>query len=195
MTKKNKGYSLIEMLIVIAIMAVLAGLATFSITMITKAKCQDAVQSFDSQLSNLWLRTKSIAGSQVSMYMTVSQKKENGVVVAYQADIYEKDSSGTVRLVDSTVLEGNPQRSKKCRVVIKYRKQDTSGEPEEKESFTISFDKSTGAVTAGEGDYIFYDTSGNLISTVHLNKVTGNHYYSKKSTEASSGNSGGEAKE
>ena len=50
---KNKGYTLVEALIVIAIMAVLAGLSMYSIGVIRDAKRSAAVTTFDNQISFL----------------------------------------------------------------------------------------------------------------------------------------------
>ena len=68
---KNKGYTLIEMIIVIAIMAILAGVAAVAFNLISKAKVQDAVTSFNSQLSYSWLQTKASASKQKSMYAVI----------------------------------------------------------------------------------------------------------------------------
>jgi prepilin-type N-terminal cleavage/methylation domain-containing protein len=173
MTNKNKGYSLVEMLIVIAIMAVLSGLSAVSVNLISKAKCQDAVQSFDSQLSNLWLQTKSTAGSQKIMYMEL---EKNATGSCYQVTIYEDTGSAK----ETTVLEGNPERSRKCRVRIYYREKETDSYVEITSSKKIKFDKSTGAVLEGAGEYKFTDLSGKKVASVYLNEMTGNHYYNKK---------------
>jgi prepilin-type N-terminal cleavage/methylation domain-containing protein len=175
MTNKNKGYSLIEMLIVIAIMAILSGLSAVSVSLIAKAKCQDAVQSFDSQLSNLWLQTKSTAGSQQIMYMTL-EKSASGS--CYQVKIYDGVASTPK---ETNVLEGNPERSRKCRVKIQYREKESDSFQEITDTNTINikFDKSTGAVLEGAGEYMFTDTSDKKIASVYLNAMTGNHYYTK----------------
>ena len=58
--KKNKGYTLIEMIIVIAIMAILTAVAFVTLGVIHQAKCNAAVNSLDNQIGSLWIKTKAI---------------------------------------------------------------------------------------------------------------------------------------
>jgi prepilin-type N-terminal cleavage/methylation domain len=56
----NKGYSLVEMIIVIAIIGVVSGMALASVSMIRSAKAKDASVVFNSEISELVAMAKSM---------------------------------------------------------------------------------------------------------------------------------------
>lgn len=169
--KKNKGYTLIEMIIVITIMAILAGLSAVSLSLISKAKAQDAVTTFNSQLNSVMLKTKAIGTTQKNMYAVFKESTDNNYVL----ELYDKDASGTVKQKDSVLLK---KWSKY--VTITYTSEGTnqieSGYGTSSTGFYIMFDKSTGAVLKGAGSYTFKDKKGDTVATVYLDPTTGNHY-------------------
>ena len=57
--KKNKAYSLVEMIIVIAIIAVMCGAAMVTVTLINSAKTKEAGVTLDSEISGLLAKCKS----------------------------------------------------------------------------------------------------------------------------------------
>lgn len=57
---KNKGYSLVETIIVIAIIGIVSVMAMASVSMIHSAKCKDAAVVFDSEISELMARAKAM---------------------------------------------------------------------------------------------------------------------------------------
>lgn len=59
LAKENKGYSLVEMIIVIAIIAVMSGASMVTITLINSAKAKEAGVTFDSEISALAAKSKS----------------------------------------------------------------------------------------------------------------------------------------
>lgn len=61
--RKNQGYTLIEMIIVVAIMAVMAGFAVITFGIVKKAKCNAAIDTFNNQLTSLAIKTKSLSQS------------------------------------------------------------------------------------------------------------------------------------
>lgn len=58
--RDNKGYTLVEMVIVIAIVAILAAMATVSVTLIHSAKAKEAAISFDNDVAALVTRSKNM---------------------------------------------------------------------------------------------------------------------------------------
>jgi prepilin-type N-terminal cleavage/methylation domain-containing protein len=59
LAKENKGYSLVEMIIVIAIIAVMSAAAMVTVTLINSAKAKEAGVTFDSELAALVAESKS----------------------------------------------------------------------------------------------------------------------------------------
>lgn len=169
--KKNKGYTLIEMIIVIAIMAILAGLSAVSLSLMSKGKEQEAVTTFNSQLNSIMLKTKAIGTAQKNMYAVFKESTDNN----YLLEVYDKDASGTVKLKDSVLLK----RWSKY-ITITYTSEGTdqiqSGYGDSSTGFYIMFDKSTGAVLKGAGSYTFKNKKGDTVATIYLDPATGNHY-------------------
>lgn len=56
--KNNKGYSLIELIIVIGIIALLTGAAMVTLTLINSAKCKEAATTFEAEVSTLAAKSK-----------------------------------------------------------------------------------------------------------------------------------------
>lgn len=56
----SKGYSLVEMIIVIAIIALLTGLALLSVTIITSARAKDSAMQFDTLVSECITKNKNM---------------------------------------------------------------------------------------------------------------------------------------
>ncbi len=164
--KKNKGYTLVEMLIVLAIMAILSGLAAVSVGLIRKAKIQDAITSFDSQLTNLWIQTKSMAAKQKSMYAELK----------LAGDHANGDGIYTFTISDPEAGTTETQTYDKWDKYVDIIYDGT--EFDNNTSVKIQFDKSTGAVVSGNGagDYVFQDKAGNVVATIHVDRITGSHY-------------------
>lgn len=188
--KKNKGYSMIEMMIVIAIMAILTGVAVVSMSMIKKAKAQDVVRTFNSQVTNAWLQTKAIGKKQTSMYVEVTTKKDsNGKLIPCKFLIKDLDTDGkTIIVKEETALTSNPESDSSARVRMEYvastpsnspgakANQDSENVAGDNPTFIIRFDKATGEVVKGAGTYTFTDDGGNVVASVYIDAVTGNHY-------------------
>ncbi len=182
--KKNKGYTLVEMLVVIAIMAILSGLAAVSIGLIYKAKVRDGIQSFNSQLSNTWLRTKSTS-SKGMMYAEMEWEDKG-----FTYTVIDK-SSGTATTKDSAMINKWTRtmdwQTSKISYVPSDSSQLKSGYGDTNKKWYIEFDKSTGAVTYGAGEYIFYMADGSVAGRIYLDKTTGNHFSVDYDGSASNG--------
>lgn len=166
--KKNKGYTLIEMLIVIAIMAVLTGLAAVSISLIQKGKQRDAISVFESQLNNVWLQTKSIGVSETSMYMVIERDGSKG---AYKIQLYDMIGGSPV-LKEETTMNKYVNLSYNSEGVAN---QEQGGYGDAQNKWYIKFNKATGAVERGAGLYYFKDLNGEVVATYRLDAVTGKH--------------------
>lgn len=184
--KKNKGYTLIEMIIVIAIMAILAGVAVVTLNVIQQAKCNAAVNTFDNQIGNLWIQTKALSqgkeqtnpsghrtddGATYPMCMQIKKNADDAYEIFigyYDGGFIEKESLAVLTNI----------------VKVKYTESDSaqrhptltsaSGGSETEQMF-IEFNKSDGSVIYGAGTYdIIYNND--IVASIYLDSITGNHY-------------------
>lgn len=166
--KNDSGYTLVELIIVIAIIAIMSGMAMVTISSIRTAQATTAMQRFDDELSALEMRTK-------------TQSKQEAIEVVRDDHDYKiyygtLDDSGTFTRKDSdadAVLQ---------RTTIYYSSTydaDTDGS-EVTGSCIISIRKSDGKVTNGAGQYKFvkYNTTIS-VGRVTLNEASGSHTYGK----------------
>lgn len=176
---KNKGYTLVEALIVIAIMAVLAGLSMYSIGVIRDAKRSAAVTTFDNQISSCVVKTKAVSevadssGKVVCMYI---KKKTSGTKVNYCIKVGYNTSAGVADVVSGKLADDADETTwdavlPKDVVKIKYNDNDLVGDVQK-----IIFNKSDGSVKEGSGKYTFYKSDNEVYATIYLDQTTGKHY-------------------
>ena len=178
---KNKGYTLVEMIIVIAIMAILAGLSMFSIGIIRDAKRSAAVNTFDSQISSCLVKTKAVSdvgGNNVCMYI---YKRTKGTKTNFCIKVGYETGTGVTDIVNGKVLDASH---------VDEVNDDANWDavlPKEVEDITlngtsisstqlIKFKKTDGSVTTGYGNYGLVKSDGTTYATIYLDQVTGNHY-------------------
>lgn len=200
--KNNKGYTLIELVIVISIMAILSGLSFVTIGIIKQARYNAAATTLSNQMGALNIKTKAL--SEGALKTSKTENKDYPLCMKLQyndADVTLKDNTllkkGTYSLIlgyhtDSGFVpkeDGVVETSLTNTITITY-------EPEtdaQKSGFTdqdfvmdesdktvcknmyIEFDKSNGSVRYGAGKYkIVYNDR--VVATVNLDRATGNHY-------------------
>ena len=140
--KDNKGFSLVELIVVIAIMSILAGVVTISLSSANGTYVKECAAHMKSQLNNA--RQMTMAKSRVSLKFYVDS---NG---AYYADmcVYGSDQ---VSVIDTTTTKLGRKS-----VVVQY----TTNSSYAESSFTtltasnpieIEFDRSSGAVKNSSG--------------------------------------------
>lgn len=190
--KKNKGYTLVEMLIVLAIMAVLTGVALVTLGVMNQAKYNASINTFQTQLSNLWVQTKAVSQSKVQ-----TTSKGTGDAALYPLCMtvtLNEDASDDIRNgsyvmntgynKDSNVSEKEQMAILTHLVKIKYipsksgqvhGKTSIDGEGFITGSVVIQFNKSDGSVKYGAGLYEFY-YNDRVVGSVYLDPVTGKHY-------------------
>lgn len=179
---KNKGYTLIEMLIVISIMAILAGLSMFSIGVIRDAKRSAAVNTFDSQLSSCLVKTKAVSdvsGDIVCMYVmkrTKGTKVNYCIKVGYDTGTGVKDIVNSAIELDATHADNVNEDSNWDAVLPKDVADITLGGTSIGDGIKIKFDKSNGSVIQGAGEYGLVKADGTTYATIYLDGTTGNHY-------------------
>lgn len=182
----NEGYSLIELIIVIAIIVVLTGAAALTVGTINSARAREAAVTFESELATFISSSKNKA-CDVNGDGIISDEELNTTSSALK--IYEEDERFYVQKVvkwngyytSNPVYEkaNNAHDGKGTRlssnVVVKYT---PIGGTEQaigsgNNAVYIEFSKN-GSCVVGAGTYTFYKTDGTKISTVTINK-NGSH--------------------
>lgn len=165
--KNDNGYSLVELIIVIAIIAVLSGMAAFTLSAIKTAKATAALESFDTELSALATRTKAQSGDNAIMIKRV----DDGYEV-----YYGKSSDGTE---DKWTQTSTKAELTMTDVDIYYNKPGGTAEKLTSNKI-IKFKKADGSVVTGAGLYEFKKGgTSDAVGRVTLNASTGSHYFGK----------------
>ena len=181
---KNKGYTLVEMLIVISIMVILASLSMFSIGVIRDAKRSAAVNTFDNQISSCLVKTKAVSDidasgkNNICMYVF---KRDNGTKVNYCIKVGYDNTDAVKDILSGTVLgAAYPDDSNDDGNWDAVLPKDVADIIYEGSSIAnyqkIKFNKSNGTVTDGYGKYEFVKSDGTVYSTIYVDRLSGNHY-------------------
>ncbi len=194
--ENNKGYTLVEMIIVIAIIAVLSGLAMVTLTLMHSAKAKEASISFNSAVSEQISKAKG-SYCDVNGDGTVDSS-EKGYV--YCLKLYK--NGNTYYVQRGACLKSNAIANPSASFVALPKVNGTDGKGTSLSSYvdikytmftynevTGSYTKTTSTVDStgvyvvynksgkcihGDGDYEFYKKNGNRIARVVLNK-NGSH--------------------
>ena len=179
LSKDNSGYSLVELLIVMAIIAVLAAAAMVSYTMIHSAKAKDAAIKLNSEVNELKTRCMNMKPSDdkytryaLSLY-SASDGTEHICLVQYNktTNVYDYIAEEDINLSSSVKAEFTG----KCRsynLSNLWSKTDyiPGGKDEVSEDKTpvyICFDK-RGNCYSGYGEYNFKKKNGNIVAHVNI---------------------------
>ena len=176
--KNNKGYSMVEMIICIAIIAILSGVAIVTVTMINSAKAKDAAVSFDSVVADTIAKSK----GQMCVVNGVEEPTYKRCIHLYLDDAsgryymrtgYYDPDTDTYEFVDKENKNGGLGTNLSSKVVIKY--QDLAGNKSDVDStgVYIVFNKN-GTCYSGIGLYEFYKRNGSLVDEVSI-KANGSH--------------------
>lgn len=177
--RNNAGYSLVELIIVLGIIAVLSGLAAVTISAITTARATSAKESFNEELSTLQTMTK-------------SQNKKAAMMIEKNGDKYQitygtftGDTSDVTAFGDKANFTADASKDvvtlDRVKIMYAAKASDTPKELTQVNASSgimiIMFNKADGAVLSGSGIYTFNkDRSDNSVGKVTLNKTTGSHY-------------------
>ena len=181
---KNKGYTLVEVVIVVAIMAILGGLSFMTIGIIKESKRQTATNTLNNQMSSCLIRTKAVSTAQVvdqPLCMVIMQRTD-GAYAVMTGYIHGTGMSG---IKDSNGSALDPNDDKKCEAVlpkeivkIEYTASDTS-QQFAVDGMVIQYIKSDGSTQYGGGEYKLYggkSGSETLYATICLDPESGKHY-------------------
>lgn len=179
----NKGYSLVEMIIVIAIIVLLTALAGVTVTMLSSARAKEAAVTFDSEVAEAITKSKTqlakvveTAGSPAVSQPTYGRcikLYKDGTRYYMKKGFYDPSKTAPDCYVfdaDDTSLGAGLS----SRVQIGY--QDATGTEKkigegsnEVAEVYICFDR-MGRCVSGDGTYLFYKKNGNQVASVAVNK-------------------------
>lgn len=179
---KNKGYTLVELIIVIAIMAILSSVSFMAIGIIKESKRQSAVSTLDNQMGSCWIRTKAVsavtAGTETPLCMVIRKRTDGcyAIMTGYinGSNITDKDGN-----------ELDPDTDANCEAILSKQivritySPSATGQQWSGTDMIVQFIKSDGTTQYGGGSYKLYTgKTGNeqLYATVYLDPVSGKHY-------------------
>lgn len=175
----NKGYTMVELVIVIGIIGILSAMSLVTWRAVDNAANKKAVSTFESELTTL--RTTTMAqDSSLAMRLYYDSSKntyyiERGCLI-YGGLGYKVPVAGVDSVADLDYFNyqgtSNPVKILKNGSII-YNGTDVK---DMSSGLCIHFNKSDGSIepTYGSaGKYIFKDKGGNVIANVTLNKDTG----------------------
>lgn len=181
--KQNKGYTLVEVIIVIAIMAILASMSFVTLGIIKQAKCNTAASNLNDQIGSLLVKTRALSEAKTDKLCLLIRK--NSATVTYADGTNARKNSFSVILGTENGSSFTEKEADTAEVTlpdlitIDYTPSDSTQicpvSGVDKESYMIiEFNKANGSVRYGAGDYdIKYN--GSTVATVHLDAATGSH--------------------
>ena len=116
--KSNQGYTLVELIIVIAIIAVVAGLSVISVSLIHSAKAKNAATTVDEEIATLITKSKNMSSDVPGMQYAARIYADANGAYYYQRGYYDPKTM-TYDFSKETEGEGRGV-SLSSRVVVKY---------------------------------------------------------------------------
>lgn len=158
--KNNKGFTLVELIVVIAIMAIIAGVSSSTISIISKQELKDFTNNLDAMLCQCKVETMS---GMTDPVLEISIKDDE-----YRATLYEmalqNDGSRVKQVVKSQYLGEDY-------LVCKYDETTLA----RTDTLTVQFDRSTGEITTNKGFKTISVSNGRGTYKVQLVPETGFH--------------------
>lgn len=176
----NKGYSLVELIIVISIMTIMVGVMSYGIGMMFSKDANYVAVRIDDGLTEARTLAMSREGVFIYSLHIDSDTKKNCIKIYKVAS--EDDTP-----VDPPYKEIALDKSVKIDIKKKVDSTETDMTPSPSGSINVIFDKANGSVkkvdgSKGEGVYIFTVTStrnSSKVKEVTLVSATGRHYTEK----------------
>ena len=185
---KNKGFSLVEMIIVLAIVAVMSTMALISINVIHSAKAKDAASVFDSEVATLKTKAKGMGvdlnkdgkldESELNLLYCIKIYKEGDTY--YLCTGYTNKSSIASSFVSTATNNSGKGRNLSSYVKIKYTGKLADGttvtdqEPgDDGNAIYIVFNK-RGECVSGVGEYEFFKPNGRTVARKYI-RANGSH--------------------
>ena len=172
--KSNKGYSLVELIIVIAIILIVAAMSLATVTMIQSAKAKDAAVRVDSEIAEIIAASRGMAydasdpNKFYALYLYKADSSNNyyikrGYATRNADDKYEFTSNGNNLNDDKGI-----NLSSYCII-----ERDVTQYDDYSNGVVIVYSKS-GQCLSGYGTYTFKKRNGNVVATNYV-RQNGTH--------------------
>lgn len=194
MKGKNKGYTLVEMIVVLAIIAILSGLSFVTLGIINQARYNSAAETLSEQMGSLLVKTKALSKAEkdttcmvivkttaspvsrnIGTYSLILGKDtaRNGASVVLETD--PAIEATLPKILDQVAYTPAPDASQQSALIGTTVTNVNSNITQGEIVGYLEFNKSNGSVRYGAGAYSLY-YQGRVVATVHLDASTGNHY-------------------
>ena len=173
--KDNKGYTLIEMIIVIAIIAIMTGAAMVTITILHNAKAKEASITLETALSE----TQKNAKGKMCVVADTQQPDYKFALAVYKSGSKYYVKKGYYIGNGNDTENANSGKGESFSAYVKVKYKDSSGTEQDitgidEKPIYIIYDRQ-GMCIYGDGQYELYRNSkDSLLNTVVLNK-NGSH--------------------
>lgn len=172
----NKGYSMVEMIIVMCIIGVLTAASFVTLRSVDSAKYKKAVSTLESEMTTL--RTTTMAQDpRMAMRLYLGDDGNYYVERGYcTGGVFSAgapaDVSADAQVYYNYSGVANPVR------VLSRGSLTYNGVAVDEAGVVIQYNKSDGSIDAanGAGEYCLYRRNGELIANVHLKAVTGRYH-------------------
>lgn len=175
----NSGYTLVELIIVLAIIVILTTAAFVTMSIMHTAKVKDAATTFDAEITDLIARTRNQDVYQDTNQNGVKDSGEELTDYKYELGISYEDEKYYINnwfLTPGGTHSEAATKRKSMSAYVRIQYSDFDGvyvDAAVADGHTIRFDKS-GACVEGAGVYKFLKKDGSVIATVTINK-NGSH--------------------
>lgn len=175
----NDGYTLVELVIVLAIIVILTTAAFVTMSVMHTAKVREAASTFDSEITDLIARTRNQDVYQDTNGNGVKDSGEELPGYKFELGMYYEDDRYYINncfLTSGGTHQEAGTKRKSMSTYVRIRYTDFDGvyvNAAVTDGHTIRFDKS-GACVEGAGTYRFLKKNGSVIATVTINK-NGSH--------------------
>lgn len=175
----NSGYTLVELIIVLAIIAILTTAAFVTLSVMHTAKVKEAAATFDAEITDLIARTRNKDVYQDANNNGIMDPGEERPGDKYELGIYYINAKYYINngfLVPGPTHSEAATKRKSFSAYVKIQYSDFDGtyvDAAVADGHFIRFDKS-GACVEGAGVYKFLKKDGSVIATVTINK-NGSH--------------------
>lgn len=184
----NSGYTLVELIIVIAIIAILSGVGILTVGSIRTSQATTSMQRFDEELSALVGKTRSYEGN-----YAIKLVRNGANYDIYYGTYSGDDSAATADPSKFTRLDPSATKPDAVlqRVTIYYSADydadsvttelGAGDDGDESKGWVIRVRKSDNRVIFGSGEYRFvkYNSSDGTVGRIDFSKETGSHTYAK----------------